>query len=514
MSHQDHSDATPGGGRTDEFLEEKAHCAHEENSVIPDLTPEECAVSQKLRRKVDARILPVAFLVYIMNYIDRNNYASARLQGLEEDLNLSDTQYQTGLSVFFVGYLLGQIPGNMILNWFGRPSIHLAFFTSAWGLVSGLTALVTGYKTIVVCRLILGFVEAPFLPGILFSLSKWYTKSEINFRMAIFFSANLVSGAFGNLIAAGILGGLGHARGLSPWQWLYIIEGAITVFIGISVYFVMPDFPETWKVLTEEERHVATRRLAIEAAQADVDEAGGMSQLKGLKLAVSDINTWILALAYLCVVGAAGLQYFFPSLTASLGYSKVISLLLCAPPYLFMTVWVLVHSWLSDRYKNRFWFFVYPVPIIVLGFAIFMATDNFGARYFSLFLMLAIFAVTSTTFAWIASSIARPPAKRAAAYAIINSVANTSSVWTSFIYSGPKYTLAMGVNIGLTIGAGLCAIALRFVLVSRNKKLARLDDEGVELSEKEQQSLQRTADIEGIDIAAARRLQQGFRYML
>ncbi|KAM5363401.1 hypothetical protein ACJZ2D_012042 [Fusarium nematophilum] len=402
----------------------------------------------------------------------------------------------------------------MILNWFGRPSIHLAFFTCARGLVSGLTALSTDFKSIVVCRLILGFVEAPFLPGILFALSKWYTKDELNFRMAIFFSANLVSGAFGNLIAAGILGGLGHARGLSPWQWLYIIEGAITVFVGVCVYFILPDFPETWKSLTEQERHAATRRLALEAAQADVDEPGSMSQLKGLKLAVTDINTYILALAYLCVVGSAGLQYFFPSLMASLGYSRVISLLLCAPPYLFMTVWVLIHSWMSDRCNNRFWFFVYPVPIVVLGFVIFMATDSFGAKYFSLFLMLAIFVITATTFAWIATSIPRPPAKRAASFAIINSVANTSSVWTSFIYFGPKYRLAMGINIGLTIGAGICAVLLRYVLIKRNKQLARLDDDDVVLTEKELQSLQRTANVEGISVEEARRLQQGFRYML
>lgn len=348
----------------------------------------------------------------------------------------------------------------------------------------------------------------------MFSLSKWYTKDEIAFRMAIFFSANLVSGAFGNLIAAGILGGMGSARGISPWQWLYIIEGSITVFIGICVYFILPDFPETWKVLNEEERHVATRRLAIEAAEADIDEPGGMSQLKGLKLALTDINTYLLALGYMCVVGSAGLQYFFPSLTASLGYGKVVSLLLCAPPYLFSTVWILVHCWLSDKFKNRFWFFIYPVPIIIVGFVIFMATDSFAARYFSLFLMLPIFVITATVFAWIASSIPRPPAKRAAAYAIINSFANTASVWTSFIYSGPKYTLAMGINIGLTLAAGLCGVALRFVLAKRNKELERLDDQNTVLTDKELRKLQRTAEVEGIDIAAARRLQQGFRYML
>lgn len=105
--------------------------------------------------------------------------------------------------------------------------------------------------------------------------------------MSIFYSGSLISGAFGNLIAAGILSGLGHARGLSPWQWLYIIEGSITVCVGILVCIVLPDFPDTWRALSPELKHVANRRLAIEAAEADVDEAGGMSQVKGFKVSVT-----------------------------------------------------------------------------------------------------------------------------------------------------------------------------------------------------------------------------------
>lgn len=138
--------------------------------------------------------------------------------------------------------------------------------------------------------------------------------------MSIFYSGSLVSGAFGNLIAAGILNGLGNARGMSPWQWLYIIEGSITVTIGIAVGLVLPDFPQTWKRLSPEMKHVANRRLAIEAAEADQDDAGGMSQIKGLKLAFKDVTTYILAIAYLATVGAAGFQNFFPTLTSTLGY--------------------------------------------------------------------------------------------------------------------------------------------------------------------------------------------------
>lgn len=173
-----------------------------------------------------------------------------------------------------------QVPSNLILNYMGRPSLYLGFFTSAWGLVSLLTSQVKSFGGIVACRFILGLVEAPFFAGVLFYLSKWYTKKELALRMSIFYAGSLLSGAFGSLIAAGILKGLDGKNGLAAWQWLYIIEGAITIAVGIAVMLFLPDFPSTWKRLSEEERHVANRRLAIEAADADVDEAGKMSQIR------------------------------------------------------------------------------------------------------------------------------------------------------------------------------------------------------------------------------------------
>lgn len=125
---------------------------------------------------------------------------------------------QVALSILFVGYVLMQVPSNMLLNFSGKPSWYIGFWVIAWGLVSACTSQVSTFGDIVACRFILGFVEAPFFCGVIFYLSKWYTREELSFRMAIFYSASLLSGAFGNLIAAGILSGLDGARGLAPWQ--------------------------------------------------------------------------------------------------------------------------------------------------------------------------------------------------------------------------------------------------------------------------------------------------------
>jgi len=124
-----------------ELLGDKLNTSHEEAMHFGALTEEELVIEKKLRRKIDSLIMPTVVLVYLMNYIDRygfavllivywltpyrNNYAAARLQGLEEDLNLTGTQYQTGLSILFVGYIIAQVPSNMVLNYLGRPSLYL-----------------------------------------------------------------------------------------------------------------------------------------------------------------------------------------------------------------------------------------------------------------------------------------------------------------------------------------------------------------------------------------------------
>ena len=334
--------------------------------------------------------------------------------------------------------------------------------------------------------------------------------------MAMFYSGSLVSGAFGSLIAAGILNGLAGSRGLAAWQWLYIIEGSITVTIGILICFVLPDFPDTWRALSPEMKHVANRRLAIEHAEADVDDAGGASQLKGLKMAMTDIKTYLLALAYMSITGAAGFQNFFPTLTETLGYNQIISLLLVAPPYVFMVFYSMFHNWMSDRYENRFWYFVYPIPITIIGFLVFMFTDGFGPRYFSFFLMNFVFAMNGTCYSWISNAIPRPPAKRAAAYAFINAIGNSASIWTPYTYrdqDAPHYRLALGICIGLQAVAGLCACGLWFCLRRLNQRLERMEDQDTQLTPKELARLQKTADMEGIDIAAARIMQKGYRYM-
>lgn len=262
-------------------------------------------------------------------------------------------------------------------------------------------------------------------------------------------------------------------------------------------------------------KDVAIRRLAIEATEADIDN---ISQMQALKLAFTDIKTYVLALGYMCITGAAGFQNYFPTLVKkALGFNEIISLVLVAPPYLFVMLWSLVHSWVSDKFEKRFWFFIYPIPLTFVGFILFMATESFGSQYAALCLMSLVWLQFGVFFSWISSAIPRPPAKRAAAYAFINAVGNSASIWTPYTYRSedvPHYRPAMGVNIALQFIGLLCAIFLYFNMRHLNKQAERFENEDVQLTEKEMRRLQHTADLEGVDVDTARQLHRGIRYIL
>ncbi|KAL4872547.1 hypothetical protein BDV12DRAFT_182900 [Aspergillus spectabilis] len=463
--------------------------------TVNPLSEDEKRIEMRLVRSLDLMILPLIALSFFLNCIDRGNYGAARLQHLERDLYISDSQYQAGFSVFYVGYTLFQIPSNMLLNHFGRPSWHIGLSILAWGLVTACTSSVKSVEGLLACRIILGCVEAPVYPGMMFYLSKWYKKTELTLRISICLSAGLVATATGSLIAAGISSGLDGARGLSAWRWLYIIEGTgeylpfrrtisidactlVSICGGFILIALLPDFPHTWSALTPATREVAIRRLTLDGSQTDLDEAG-MSQFQGLKLALADKKLYIMTIINMCIIGAIGCQNFFPTMTRTLGYSHIISLLLVAPPYFFTAIYSCIHSHLSDRVGHRFWFIMYPAPLAITGFVLFMSPiEIFGVRYFAMFLMLFIYSMNNTISAWIATSISRPPAKRAAAYGFVSMIANGSAVWTPFTYrvrDSPHFRLALGIVVGMVFTAASLSVLLRSILMRENRQLDELD---------------------------------------
>ncbi|EPE27776.1 MFS general substrate transporter [Glarea lozoyensis ATCC 20868] len=434
-------------------------------------------VENRLRRKIDIRLMPMIVIMYIMNYLDRNNIAAAKLAGIVTDLHLKGDEFQTSVSILFVGYLLMQVPSNLFLNKIGKPAIYLPTCMVIWGIISAATAACQNYGGLIACRFMLGFVEAAYFPGCLYYLSCWYTRKELGFRTAIFYSGALISGAFSGLIAAGIKSGMDGAHGLRAWRWLFIIEGAITVVIAAIAFFILPNFPKTTTWLTEEERGLAVWRLEEDIGAEDWLDSQHQSFKQGLKLAFTDVKTYILMVMLFGIVASGTVTNFFPTVVKTLNYNDVNTLLLTAPPYVLAVITTFANSWHADRTGERFFHITIPLCFAVFAYILAAATTKTGPRYVAMMFMVpGVYTGYVVALAWISNSLPRPPAKRAAALAFINAISNTSSIYASYMYSasaGPRYVVAMGVNCAMALTAMLAALTLRIILVRLNKKLER-----------------------------------------
>lgn len=193
-------------------------------------------------------------------------------------------------------------------------------------------------------RFFLGFIEAAFFPGALFLLSKWYKRSELGFRTALLFCGNIISNAIGALFASAILDGMDGKLGRAAWRWLLYIEGSLTIFVAICAIFILPDFPATTGWLTEEERRLAMRRMEEDAGVGDEGETEVEGHTTGLWLAVTDWKVWWLAVAMTSQVVALSFNAYFPTLSATMGFGPTVTLLLCAPPFVFTAIMALFVS--------------------------------------------------------------------------------------------------------------------------------------------------------------------------
>jgi MFS family permease len=351
-----------------------AHVLPDQGKITAAMDPaRRAAVEKRLKRKLDARCA-LFVLIYIMNYLDRNNIAAARLKGLEDDLRLDSTQYATCLSILYVGYILMQVPSNMLINRIQRPSLYIAAAMLLWGLVSTLSGNVNNFGGMVAVRFCLGFVEAAFLPGALLILSKWYTRRELTTRNAILFCGNLISNAFSALVGAGVLSNMQGVLGHAAWRWLFWIEGAFTMAVAISAAFILPDLPHNARGFTEEERQVAQIRMVEDVGEADKDSEE-QGPFDGLIMALKDVKIYVMMLTFTAYVVGLSFNAFFvslapalhvqrpapipltiqsqPSLTKTLGFDYVPTLLMSSPPWVFSCLVSLINAWHSDRTQEK-----------------------------------------------------------------------------------------------------------------------------------------------------------------
>ncbi|KAK5949530.1 hypothetical protein OHC33_009336 [Knufia fluminis] len=427
-----------------------------------------------LVKKLDRRILPTLWAMYFLNYLDRNAIAQARLNNLEDDLGLVGNQFNVAVSILFVGYLLMQIPSNMIMSKAHfKPSRYMAICMTVWAIVSACTGAVQSYGGLLSVRFFLGVTEAP--PGAMFLLSLFYTRKEIATRLSILYSANIIATSFSGLVAAATFTTLDGAHGLAGWRWLFIIEGAVTFRVAIISMFLLPDHPLTTRWLTPEERELAHARIAKDTV--------GLESSKGARAgfmqAARDPRLWLLTFMQNCHLSATGFNSFFPTVVKTLGFSRNITLVLTCPPYLVSAAACVVTGLSSGRFNERTWHITGGMLVAMAGFIMASCTLNVVARYLACFLFASgCYAVNAVILGWVTATLGQTSEKKAAALGIINMFGNASFIYTPYLYpksDGPRYLIAMSANTAFSFVTIVCAWILRLWLMRTNSKIQKAD---------------------------------------
>ncbi|CRK22447.1 hypothetical protein BN1723_002886 [Verticillium longisporum] len=446
-----------------EQVSAKEHQAPNTGSLDPELaeairnfvpgTSEE----KKLVKKIDLFLMPMLWIMYILNYIDRTNIGNAKIAGMGDDLALDDNEYAWVLSIFFFGYLICEIPSNMILSR-TAPSIFLPGIMFIWGGLCAAMAVVTNYGGLLGFRFVLGCVEAGFFPGVLYLLSCWYTKAELGKRFAIFYTAAVLSGAFGGLLAGAITSNLDGAHGIAGWRWLFIIEGVATVGVAVMAYFVLLDYPSTSKRLTPEERQMAHVRIIADSIAQNGASSNRLSHWQAFVAAVSDPRTYMFLVLFMLDVGAGTISYFIPTITVTLGYDTTTAQYMTVPVYAVAAVVLNIVAWSSDRHVERRFHIAGALALGCACAIVCAAVQTPMVRYVMLcFVAAGIWSALPLILSWTSGTVSMPPEKRAIVLAMVNAFGNFSSVYGSRIWPStdrPAYHVGWGVTAAF-LGSGM-----------------------------------------------------------
>ncbi|PNP40200.1 hypothetical protein TGAMA5MH_07855 [Trichoderma gamsii] len=428
---------------------------------------------KKVLRKMDMRLIPMLAALYLLSFLDRGNIGNAKIEGLQEDLNMTPGQYNWCLTVFFFTYAAFEVPSNLLLKKL-RPSRWLPLIMVCWGVVMTLMGLVQSFQGLVVARLFLGVTEAGLFPGVAYYLTLWYCRHEIQFRQALFFSAASVAGAFSGLLAFGIskMDGVG---GLAGWRWIFILEGIATVLVAASAFFLLFDFPETASFLTEEERAFVIHRLKYQGQvqlladgtpnQAQVAQAEEF-QWKYVWQAFTDWQIWVNIFVYWSIVCPLyGISLFLPSIIKSLHYTSSTAQLMTVPIYVVAAILAVITAWFSDRVGKRSPFIIGFLFMMILGYGMCIGSSNPKVVYGGIFLVAcAIYPSFPGNITWLCNNLSGSY-KRSAGMAIQIGVGNLGGAMASNFYrqvDNPRYILGHGLELGF-ISIGIVASVILIV---------------------------------------------------
>ncbi|WP_243366263.1 MFS transporter [Fundidesulfovibrio soli] len=298
--------------------------------------------------KASRRLLPGLFILYIIAYLDRINVSFAAL-AMNQDIGLGSEAYGLGAGIFFLGYVLFEIPSNLILNKVGARR-WIARIMVSWGLATVALATVWEPKSFMTLRFLLGAAEAGFFPGIILYLTYWFPTGVRARAVALFMTATPVAGLIGSPVSGWIMQMHGM-MGLAGWRWLFILEGLPAVVLGVLVWLLLPDSPAQAAWLEPDERDALEAQLNAERA------AVAASHLSGLRQGLTSPRVWLLGFVYFCsVLAMYALVMWLPQIVGAITGGDAFSVGLdVMVAYGFACVGMVAIGASSDRFHERRW---------------------------------------------------------------------------------------------------------------------------------------------------------------
>jgi ACS family tartrate transporter-like MFS transporter len=382
------------------------------------------SIERRTIAKVSWRLLPLVAVAYCIAYIDRSNISVAALT-MNKDLGFSAYIYGWGAGIFFFSYFLFEIPSNLILERVGAR-IWIARIMITWGIISGLTAFVTGTTSFLVIRFLLGAAEAGFFPGMILYFTYWFPSHYRGRVISTLFIAQPVANAVASIASAAILE-MDGVLGLKGWQWIFVIEALPAVLLAVVVLTVMTDKPALAGWLAPDEKNWLQGRIDEESRR--IESGGRLSLLRAL----GDPRVLALSLIYLMSVTANyGIVFFMPQIIKGIGLTNMMTGLVSSVPYIIGVIGLLAWGWSSDRNNERRWHLIAASTVGALGLA-FAAWS--GASYWALIGMSAatVGIYGSRAAFWPIPSIFLTGTAAAGAIALINATGNLGGYFGPFI---------------------------------------------------------------------------------
>lgn len=382
-------------------------------------------VGASARAKIAWRLLPCLFLLYVANYLDRTNIAYATL-GMKGDLGLSDSVFGTASGIFFIGYFGLQIPGALLVErWSAKWLLALTLIT--WGGLTVLTALVRSPLELYGARFLLGAAEAGFFPGVIVYLSHWFMNQDRAKAIARFMSAIPVAYILGGPLAGAIIGI--HWRGIAGWRWLFLLEGAPAILLGIATLFFLPDRPREARWLQPEEKQWIDNGLAEERrAKAGVAQMTIWQVLRHPPVIILTLGL------FFCYSGGYVFWFWMPTLLQRMtGWTNIQEIgWIGAIPFVAGLIGMLVLGWTSDRMRERRWHFAIPQLTAAAALGSWFLLPHSNALLIVVFAFIGFGTVSYLPSFWALPSAFLSSSAAAAAVGFINCTASIGG------FVGPK----------------------------------------------------------------------------